>query len=87
MGTSKNSKTDKIQENLSKALSSFGINVASINEVAEASGLQYRVYLMPGESLETLLRLKKDIAISLNFKALEIELSQDYATLRFPTGK
>ena len=70
------------KENLSKALNNYSLQVADIEEISESSGNAYRVKLASGQNYKALQRLKKDIALSLNVKNIEVEIAPEYAVLK-----
>jgi len=76
-----------MEENIKKALTNFGIKVASVNEVTGSSETEFKICPMLGQDLGLLKKLKKDIAICLNVKTIEVETDKDTAILRIISSK
>lgn len=70
------------KENLTRVLNNFSLQVNDIAEMSESSGTAYRVQLAPSQNYKTLQNLKKDIALSLNVKNIDIEIAQECAILK-----
>lgn len=70
------------KENLTRVLNNFSLQVNDIAEMPESSGTAYWVQLAPGQNYKTLQNLKKDIALSLNVKNIDIEIAQECAILK-----
>lgn len=89
MNTNLNLKKEvaKTQEILTKALNNFGFNVISINEVEGKEGTEFRIQLVPEQDPKLLQTLKKDIAITLNVKSLDVEVLPDFAIVKIPACK
>ena len=70
------------KENLTRVLNNFSLQVNDIAEMPESSGTTYRIQLAPGQNYKALQHLKKDIALSLNVKNIEVEIAPEYAVLK-----
>lgn len=70
------------KENLTRVLINFSLQVNDIAEMPESSGTAYRIQLAPSQNYKTLQHIKKDIALSLNVKNIDIEIAQECAILK-----